>query len=442
MQVSKINEDGLTHQFSVVLAAEELNGRVEAKLVEMQGQVQLKGFRPGKVPMGHLKRTFGRSVLGEVIETAVTESSEQACRDASLVPATPPKIQITKFEDGGDLEFSMTVDVMPPIPALDARAVKVERLVVDISDEDTDRAIDQLAKSNRSFEDRADDEAAETGDAVVIDFAGSVDGVAFDGGTAEGQTLELGSGQFIPGFEEQLIGAKKGDSLDVHVTFPATYGVDALAGKAAVFAVTVHQVRKPIEAVRDDEFAKRFGFETMEALREAARAQAGQEMKQVSRTRLKRALLDQLDTMFDFPLPPSLVEAEFDMIWKQVMPETGTEGAEDIEAPTDEDKAEFRKIAERRVRLGLLLAEVGRINNVQIAQEDLNRAVVEQAKRYPGQERQVFEYYNKNPQAIAELRAPLFEEKVVDFILELADVTERVVSRDELLADPDEEAAA
>lgn len=448
MQVSKTNEDGLTHSFLVTLTADEIATRVEAKLLEIRDQVQLKGFRPGKVPMSHLKMTYGKSVLGEVVEKAIGEASTEVTRSAALITAMQPKVQITKFEEGGDLEFSMVVDALPPIPPIDARSIEVERLSVDISEADVDLSIERLVKSNRAFEPRAEGEAAQSGDRVLIDFVGTVDGVAFAGGTSQDHNLELGSGQFIPGFEEQLIGVVKDDQRDVNVTFPGEYHAADLAGKAAVFAVTVKEVSQPVASVLDDEFAKKFGMETMEALREAARGQVAQEYKRISRARLKRALLDALDKKFDFPLPPSLVEAEFNQILEQVREQMRAdvqnqggdpEGVPEIE---EGDRTEFESIAKRRVRLGLLLAEVGRVNNIQVAQEDLNKAIVDQARRYPGQERQIFDYYNKTPEAVAELRAPLFEEKVVDFILELAIVNDRVVTREELLADPESVAAA
>jgi trigger factor len=310
--------------------------------------------------------------------------------------------------------------------------------VAEVSEADVDKAVDRLARSSRELVSKAEGEAAVAGDVVVIDFLGTLDGVAFEGGKGTDFDLELGSGQFIPGFEDQLIGAKAGESRDVNVTFPEGYGAENLAGKAAVFAVTVKDVKEAKATTRDDEFAKKFGFDTYEALREAARGQVAQEYKRASRARIKRALLDALDKKFDFAVPPSMVEGEIDAIMRQLSGDEEGGTAPQIE---DSEKAEFRRIAERRVRLGLLLAEVGRLNNVSVAQEDLNRAIVDQARRYPGQERQVFDFYNKNPEAVAELRAPLFEEKVVDFVLELAKVTDRSVSVDELMRDPEAEDA-
>ena len=446
MQVTVTNTDGLKRELKIQVPAQDLEARLGAKLEEMKNQVRLKGFRPGKVPVSHLRKTFGKQVMGEIIQEAVGESSQKALADEALRPAFQPSIdlegEIQEVMDGkADLTFKMSFEVVPTFDLADFSKVSVERLVAEVKDADIDEALKRLAENQKNFEPRAEGAKAEDGDLLTIDFVGKIDGVAFDGGSAEDANLELGSGRFIPGFEEQLVGVKVGDEKTVNVTFPAEYGAEQLAGKDAVFDVKVKEVKAPAEVAIDDELAKRFGFDALDKLREALAEQIKSDYTRMSRAHLKRAMLDKLDELHDFELPPSMVEQEFEQIWQQFQHELSHQNktADDLDEPEDEVKAEYRKIAERRVRLGLVLAEVGEKNSISVTEQELSQALAERARQFPGQERQLYQYYQQNPQAVQELRAPIFEDKVVDFIAELADVTDKHVSRDELFADPDAE---
>ena len=446
MQVTVTNTDGLKRELKIQVPAQDLEARLGAKLEEMKNQVRLKGFRPGKVPVSHLRKTFGKQVMGEIIQEAVGESSQKALADEALRPAFQPSIdlegEIQEVMDGkADLTFKMSFEVVPTFDLADFSKVSVERLVAEVKDADIDEALKRLAENQKNFEPRAEGAKAEDGDLLTIDFVGKIDGVAFDGGSAEDANLELGSGRFIPGFEEQLVGVKVGDEKTVNVTFPAEYGAEQLAGKDAVFDVKVKEVKAPAEVAIDDELAKRFGFDALDKLREALAEQIKSDYTRMSRAHMKRAMLDKLDELHDFELPPSMVEQEFEQIWQQFQHELSHQNktADDLDEPEDEVKAEYRKIAERRVRLGLVLAEVGEKNSISVTEQELSQALAERARQFPGQERQLYQYYQQNPQAVQELRAPIFEDKVVDFIAELADVTDKHVSRDELFADPDAE---
>ena len=446
MQVTVTNTDGLKRELKIQVPAQDLEARLGAKLEEMKNQVRLKGFRPGKVPVSHLRKTFGKQVMGEIIQEAVGESSQKALADEALRPAFQPSIdlegEIQEVMDGkADLTFKMSFEVVPTFDLADFSKVSVERLVAEVKDADIDEALKRLAENQKNFEPRAEGAKAEDGDLLTIDFVGKIDGVAFDGGSAEDANLELGSGRFIPGFEEQLVGVKVGDEKTVNVTFPAEYGAEQLAGKDAVFDVKVKEVKAPAEVAIDDELAKRFGFDALDKLREALAEQIKSDYTRMSRAHMKRAMLDKLDELHDFELPPSMVEQEFEQIWQQFQHELSHQNktADDLDEPEDEVKAEYRKIAERRVRLGLVLAEVGEKNSISVTEQELSQALAERARQFPGQERQLYQYYQQNPQAVQELRAPIFEDKVVDFIAELADVTDKPVSRDELFADPDAE---
>lgn len=444
MQVTVTSADGLKRELSVQVPASDLEARVNAKLGDMKNSVRLKGFRPGKVPVAHLRKTFGKQVMTEVIQEAVGETSQKALEEQSLRPAQQPEINLEGeiapvVEGKADLAYKMTFEIIPPFEMADFAKLEVERPVAEVSDADVDEALQRLAENQKNFAPKAEGAAAEEGDLLTIDFIGRIDGVAFDGGTANDAKLEIGSGRFIPGFEDQLKGVKAGDKVDVKVTFPADYGAENLAGKDAVFEVTVKAVEAPAEATVDDEFAKRFGFDALDKLREAMQQQIKADFANMSRMHLKRSLLDALDSAHSFELPPSMVEQEFNQIWSQFEHELQHQGktAADLDEPEEKVRDEYRKIAERRVRLGLVLAEVGERNKISVTEQELSQALAERARQFPGQERQVYEFYQRNPQAIAELRAPIFEEKVVDFITELAKVTDKVVSRDELFADPD-----
>ncbi len=446
MQISETLSQELHKQFTVTYPVSELEGRVNARLEEMKPRINLKGFRPGKAPVSFLKKQFGKSVMGEVVEAAVNEGSQKAISDNKLKPALQPRVEpVGSVEDvvegKADLTFKVIVDLMPDFEVTDVAKLTVERLVSDIADADINEALDRLAKNARSY--AAKDGAAEKDDVAVIDYEGSIDGTPFAGGKGEDFNLTLGSGTFIPGFEDGLIGAKAGESRDVKVTFPAEYHAPEMAGKDAVFKVTVKEVKAPEETKIDDELAKKLGLDNLATLKDRVREQLESDYKGASRMHLKRRVLDALDTAHDFPLPPAMVEHEFTNIWAQVEEELKREGktAADEGKTEDELKAEYRKIAERRVRLGLVLGKLGEQNGITIGGDEVQRAILARARQFPGQEQQVFQFYAKNPQAQAEIRAPLFEDKVVDFIAELATVNDRKVDRDTLFADPEDEPA-
>ena len=362
--------------------------------------------------------------------------------EKDLRPAMEPKVDLVTFEDGADLEYKMTVEVIPDIEPIDFGTIELERLIAEVPDGDVESSIERLAEQQKTYA-VEEGRAAEDGDQLLMNFLGRIDGEAFDGGAAEGMELVLGSGQFIPGFEEQLVGTKAGDKKIVNVDFPEDYGAENLAGKAAEFDVDVSEVRAPAKVEIDEEFAKSMGAEDLAALQSMVRDQIGSEYTQISRGRLKRELLDKLSDTADFEVPPGMLEDEFQNIWKQLKEAKEQDRLdEDDKGKSDEELEErYRGIAARRIRLGLLLSEIGRVNNLTVSQDDLNRAMAEQAQRFPGQEAQVMQFYQENPQAMQELQAPIFEEKIVDYILELAKVTERTVSIEELLADPDGEGA-
>ncbi|MBS0281954.1 MAG: trigger factor [Proteobacteria bacterium] len=445
MQITQTVSEDLRRQFTVTIAASELDAKVTKRLEEMKPRVNLKGFRPGKAPVSFLKKQFGKSVMGEVVEQAVNEGSQKAIADNQLKPALQPRVEpvgdVQQVVDGkADLQFTVTVDLMPDFETTDVSKLAVERLTSDVTDADVDEALDRLAKQTRGYAAKPEGEAAAKDDVATIDFLGSVDGVPFDGGKGENFNLTLGSGQFIPGFEDQLIGAKAGESRDVNVTFPAEYHAPDLAGKDAVFAVTVKEIKTPEEAKIDDELATKMGLENLATLKDRVRDQVKADFTAASRLHLKRRILDALDSAHDFPLPPAMVEAEFESIWAQVEAELKREGktAADEGKTEDELKAEYRAIAERRVRLGLVLGKLGEQNGITITGEEVNRAIMARARQFPGQEQQVFQYYANNQQAQAEIRAPLFEDKVVDFIAELAQVADKPVDRETLFKDPDD----
>jgi len=444
MQVTETLSEGLKREFKVTVPADAMEGRLANRLTEIGQNLQMPGFRPGKAPMTLLRKTYGRSVLGEVLEQTVNETTTQALEQQELTPAMQPKIEITKFDEGSDLEFTLSVELMPEIEPIDFAGVKLDRLSVELDDDQVEERVKQLAEQYKAHEDAADGQAAQDGDTLVIDFVGRIDGEPFEGGSAEEFSLELGSGSFIPGFEDQLLGAKKDETRTVKVDFPEDYGVDELKGKAAEFEVTVKGVKIPLPTAIDDSLAEKLGLENLDALKQAVREQTEREFGEVTRARLKRGLLDVLADQHSFEVPPGMVDMEFEQIWEQVTRdlERQEKTVADLDKPEDEAKAEYRGIAERRVRLGLLLSEVGRRNNLEVSQDEVNRAIAEQASRFPGQERQVFEFYQNNPEMRAQLQAPLMEDKVVDFIVEMADVSDRKVSVDELMRDPDEEEEA
>ncbi|MBL6946197.1 MAG: trigger factor [Rhodospirillales bacterium] len=446
MQVTETKTEGLKRDFTIVVPVADIEERVNKRLKELSGTVRIPGFRPGKVPAAMLKKRYGDSVMGEVLEKTVSETSFQAMNDRGLRPALQPKVEITSFEEGSDLEYTIAVEVMPDIETVDYSGIKLERRVAEVEDSVIDETLQRMAEGSKSSEPVAKARKSKKGDIAVINFVGKVDDEEFPGGKADGYHLELGSNSFIPGFEDQLIGAKPGDHVEVKVDFPKEYGAENLAGKAAVFDVDVTELRTSVPAVIDDEFATKAGMESLDALKKAVRDEHEREYKSIGRMHLKRSLLDKLSEMYDFEVPEGLVEQELDAIWTQfeeqrkqnpdaVKEEYGDKSDDDI-------KAELREISERRIRLGLVLAEVGQSNNIKVTQEDINRAIMSEARNYPGQEQKVVEFYQNNAEAMNSLQAPLLEDRVVDFMLELATVTEKTMSREELMAEPEEEAPA
>jgi trigger factor len=438
MNVTETKSEGLSREFRVNVPASELAAKLNAKIDEIRPKVQLKGFRPGKVPDSHIRKMFGKSLMGEIVETMVQETSQKTLDDKSLRPASRPSIQLDAPADKvvageADLEYNMQVEVMPDFEPADVTTITVERMVVTPTDEEIADSLKRIADQNRSFDPK--EGKAEKGDAVVIDFLGRIDGEAFDGGAAEGQTLVIGDGRFIDGFEDQLIGTQAGDETKVNVTFPEAYPVETLKGKPAVFDVTVKEVKAPKTPEMDDEFAKGLGFDSFVALRDAVKSQLEGELRGASRQQVKRVLLDALDEKHAFELPPLMVKAEFDQIWGQLEQEKAADrlSEEDKGKSDDELKAEYQKIAERRVRLGLVLAEIGRRAEIDITNDELVGALRQEASRYPGQEKAVVDFYRNTPNALAQLRAPIYEEKVVDYILAKATVTEKPVTREELM---------
>ena len=444
MQITETSAEGLKREFKVVVAASDIETRMTTRLGEIARTVRLPGFRPGKVPMTVLRKRYGSAVMGEVLERAVSDSSNEALRSHNLRPALQPKVEIVSFNEGTDLEYKLAVEVLPEIKPMNFGELELERLRPEVPETEVQAALDRISRQQRKAE--PVDRAAATGDALLIDFKGTVEGAGFPGGSATDYVLELGSGSFIPGFEEQLIGAKAGEARTVTVTFPADYGAADLAGKQAAFAVTVKEVRAVQPQPIDDSLAQAVGMEKLAELRQAVTEQIERDYGDLARQKLKRKLLDKLAERHEFPVPPGMIDIEFEAIWRRYEQERQRQkeaGASEPDEPADENeiKAEYRAIAERRVRLGLLLAEVGRANNISVSQEELNRALAEQARRFPGQERRVIDFYRDNPQALDQVRAPIFEDKVIDFILEIAKVTDRTVPMSELLKDDDEEEA-
>jgi trigger factor len=445
MQITETISEPLHREFTVLIGATDLEAKLTGKIAEMQPKIHLKGFRPGKAPVSFLKKTYGKSLMGEIVNETINESSEQLLKEKEIKPATTPRVDFVNPLDNviagnADLEFTMKVDLMPDFALANLSELKAERLVSDVSDDAVEEALKRLADSQKTYSDKGEGATAEKGDSVTIDFEGKIDGEAFEGGKAENFDLTLGSGAFIPGFEDQLIGVKAGDEPDVPVQFPENYGAANLAGKNAVFSVKVKAVKAPNEVVIDDELAKKIGMESRAELRNRVREQLQGEYSRASRTHLKRRILDSLDTAHSFDLPGGMVQAEFDAIWQQVQAELQREGAspEDEGKSEDDLKAEYRAIAERRVRLGLVLAKIGEQNAISVGQDEVNRALAARARQFPGQEKQVIQYYTSNQQAMAELRVPLFEDKVVDFLGELIEVQDRKVDRDILFLDPDD----
>lgn len=445
MQIVEKSGEGLSRVYGVTVPVADLNERLEARIVEITPQLNIKGFRPGKVPAAHVRRLHGKALMAEVVEQTISETTQKVLADNNLRPAAEPDLKpegdIAQVIEGkADLAYELAVEIMPDFEPTDLSKIALTRPVYEPTEAEVDEAVEELAKQNRTYEPRTGkSQKAKDGDQVLIDFVGRIDGEAFEGGSATDTELTLGSGQFIPGFEEQLVGAKPGDEVIVKVAFPADYQAANLAGKDAEFTTQVKEVRAPVEAKADDAMAERLGIESLEKLKELLKSNLEAQYAGASRFKLKRALLDVLDEKHDFPLPPKMVEAEFAAIWQQVQAdkERGGLPPEDAEKSDDQLQVEYRKIAERRVRLGLVLAEIGRANNVQVTDQELLDAMRQEAMRYGSQAQQIFDLFRQNAGMQAQLRAPIFEDKVVDLIVEKATVTDEKVSKDELLKEDD-----
>jgi trigger factor len=449
MEVTETTNEGLKREYRVTLPLTELDARVVERLNEMKDRVRINGFRPGKVPVDHLKKVYGRAVMAETIDYLVKETNAKIVNDHGLKLAMDPRVTLPEDKDEvenvlagkADLSYTVAVEVIPKITLADFKAIKIERLAADATEADIDDGLKRLAEQNRTYAARPEGAKSETGDRVTVSFTGTIDGAPFDGGAGQDVPIVLGSKTFLPEFEEGLLGVAAGDSKDIDATFPADYMNPQLAGKTAVFAVTVNTVEQPNELTIDDAFAASLGLESLEKLRAAIKDRIVQEYTAAGRRKLKRTLLDKLDALHKFESPPTLVEQEFANVWGAVQADLQQQGRTFADEGTTEEKArdEYHTIAERRVRLGLVLAEIGEKNNIRVSDEEVSRALLERARQYPGQERQVWDYYQKNPNALASLRAPIFEEKVVDFIVELADVSEKKVSREEFFKAEEED---
>jgi trigger factor len=452
MQVKETVADGLKREFQISVPAADIDAKVDAQLDEMKDKVKLNGFRPGKVPVGHLKRLYGRSVAAETIDKLIRETNDAIFTERGFRLATEPKItmpteqkEVEQILAGkSDLTYTVAIEVVPAIELADFKSFTVEKPVVDVTDVDVEEAIKRVADQNRAFADKGEGAKAETGDRVTVSFKGTIDGTAFDGGTGEGIQVVIGSGTFIPGFEEQLLGMVAGETRTLKVSFPKNYASEKLAGQPAEFETTATLIEAPQETTIDDEFAKTLGLESLDKLKEAARERLTAEFAGATRQRVKRLLLDRLDEAHKFEAPPSLVTQEFELMWRSIKAEMESSGKTFADEETTEEAAkdEYQKIADRRVRLGLVLSEIGEKNKISVTDDEVSRAVIERARQMPGREKEVWDYYRSNAEALAQLRAPIYEDKVVDFILELANVTEKKVSRAELYKDEDEDKTA
>ena len=452
MQVTETLAEGLKHEFKVSVPASDLDAKADAKLVDLKDKVKLNGFRPGKVPVSHLKKVYGRSVMAEAIDQTIRDTNTQIFTDRGFRLATEPKItmpteqaEVEELLAGKtDLTYTVAIEVVPTIQLADFKTFSVEKPVVEVTDAEVDEAIKRIADQNRPYAAKAEGAKAETGDRVTISFKGSINGELFDGGTGEAIPVVIGAGQFIPGFEEQLVGMAVGETRTLKVTFPKNYASEKLAGQPAEFETTATLIEAPGETTIDDEFAKTLGLESLDKLKEAARERLVTEFAGATRQRVKRALLDRLDDSHKFEAPPSLIEEEFNLMWNSIKAEMESSGKTFADEDTTEEaaKEEYKKIADRRVRLGLVLSEIGEKNKITVTEDEVGRAVIERARSMPGREKEVWDYYRSNANALAQLRAPIYEDKVVDFILELANVTEKKVSRDDLFKEDDEKTAA
>jgi trigger factor len=452
MQVTETLSQGLKHEFQISVPAADLDAKADARLVDLKDKVRLNGFRPGKVPVSHLKKVYGRSVMAETIDQTIRDTNAQIFTERGFRLATEPKItmptekeQVEDILTGkSDLTYTVSIEIVPPIQLADFKSFKVEKPVAEVTDAEVDEAIKRIADQNRSYASKGEGAKAESGDRVTVNFKGTINGEAFEGGAGENIQVVIGSNTFIPGFEEQLIGIAAGDTRTVKASFPKNYASAQLASKDAEFETSATLIESPKEATIDDEFAKTLGLESLEKLKQAVRDRISAEFAAATRQRVKRALLDRLDESHKFEAPPSLVEEEFKLMWHSIKAEMDSAGKTFADENTTEEAAqeEYRKIADRRVRLGLVLSEIGEKNKITVTDDEVSRAVIERARQVPGREKEVWDYYRNNANALAQLRAPIYEDKVVDFLLELADVTEKKVTKEELYSDDEEKRAA
>jgi trigger factor len=448
MQVTETLNEGLKHEFQISVPASDLDAKADAKLVDLKDKVRLNGFRPGKVPVSHLKKVYGRSVMAETIDQTIRDTNTQIFTERGFRLATEPKVtmpteqkEVEELLSGKtDLTYTVAIEVVPSIQLADFKSFSVEKPVVEVTDADVDDAIKRIADQSRPYTAKSEGAKAENGDRVTINFKGTIDGTPFDGGTGEAIQVVIGTGQFIPGFEEQLIGIGVGETRTLKVSFPKNYASEKLAGQPAEFETTATAIEAPGETKIDDEFAKTLGLESLDKLKEAARERLNAEFAGAIRQRVKRTLLDRLDESHKFEAPPSLVAEEFKLMWDSIKAEMESSGKTFADEDTTEEaaKEEYQKIADRRVRLGLVLSEIGEKNKISVTDDEVGRAVIERARSMPGREKEVWDYYRNNANALAQLRAPIYEDKVVDFILELANVTEKKVTREDLFKDEDD----
>ncbi|HPD82652.1 MAG TPA: trigger factor [Alphaproteobacteria bacterium] len=439
MQVKEVKSEGLSHELLITVPANDIDAHVVNRLKEVGKTAKQPGFRPGKMPLEMLRKKYGRAVLGEVLETAVNDATQKVIKDKKFRPAMQPKIEVKEFDEGKDLVFSMQLDVLPDFEVMETKGLKITKPVAKIEDKDIDEALARITQHHKGSKPITGNRATKRGDIVVMDFHGRTadDNKEHEGMHAHGHKLELGSGQFIPGFEDQLIGKKAGEKAEVKVTFPKNYGAKELAGRDAIFDVDLHEIHEATDAVVNDDFAKELGFDDEAALRDAVKHQLASDYEFQTKQKMKRQLLDILDDSHSFEIPQGMVKAELEGITAQI--EQERKANPDSEELTKEEKEELEVIAERRVRLGLVIAEIGQAQNVTVNNQELQRAVISEAQKYPGQEKMVFDFYQKNPQMLENLRAPLFEDKVVDLLFKEADITEKEVSIEELMKDEEDE---
>ncbi len=441
MNVSETLSEGLKRGFEITVPSSELESDIENRLLEISKSAKMKGFRPGKVPISIIRRQYRPSVLGEVIERTIQATTQKAMEDRKLRPALQPKIEITEYSEGKDLQYKLDIEILPEVKLDNLSDMSLVRSIAEVSESNINDGVQRIADADKQYDPISTPRAAEVGDALLVDFKGSIEGTEIDGAKAEDFQVELGSGSFIPGFEEQLVGVKVGEKVEVNVTFPDNYPQEDAAGKPALFEVDIKEIRERSEVIVNDDMAKKHGFDNLEALKEMVKERLGEEFEQASKSRLKRSLLDALADQYTFPVPEGMVEQEYEVIWEQVKKdlEQSKSSYEDVLGKSEEEaQLEYKGIAERRVRLGLLLSEIGSQNNISVERDDLLNAALEGARGMSNPQ-QVLDYYKTNPNALERFRAPVFEDKVVTFVTELASVTDNKVSSETLFQDPDEE---